>query len=79
MEKKSIQHTKKRKRPSTPIEQLSSDREREFRDVKSKLEGHTVVEESDFQHQTEGGVDIPKRRESRRTSWMSNYQDPMYS
>jgi hypothetical protein len=36
---KSGRRTKKRKRPSTPIEQLSFNREREFRDAESKVEG----------------------------------------
>jgi hypothetical protein len=66
MGKKSGRRTKKRKRPSTPTEQLSSDREREFRDAESKVEGLTVVEDGDFQDQTKGGMDIPKRRQSRR-------------
>jgi len=66
MGKKSGRHTKKRKRPSTPTEQLSSDREREFLDTESKVEGRTVVENSDFQHQIRGGMDIPERRQSRR-------------
>jgi hypothetical protein len=66
MGKKSRRHTKKRRRPSTPIEQLSPNREREFRDAERKVEGRTVVEDSDFQHQTKGGVDIPERRQSRR-------------
>jgi hypothetical protein len=63
--KKSRRQTKKRKRRSTPPEQLSSDREREFRDAESKVEGRTVIEDRDFQHQTRGGMDIPERRQSR--------------
>jgi hypothetical protein len=63
---KSTQRIKKRKRPSTPVEQLSSDREVEFRDAESKAEGRTVVEDRDFQDQARGNMDIPKRRQSRR-------------
>jgi hypothetical protein len=63
--KKSRRQTKKRKRRSTPPEQLSSDREREFRDAESKVEGRTVIEDRDFQHQTRGGMDILERRQSR--------------
>jgi hypothetical protein len=66
MGKKSIRHTKKKKRPSTPTEKLSSDRDREFPDAESKVEGRTVIEDSDFQHQTRDGVDIPERIQSRR-------------
>jgi hypothetical protein len=58
--------TKKRKRHSTPTEQLSSDREREFRNAERKVEGRTVVEDRDFQGQTRGSIDIPERRQSRR-------------
>jgi hypothetical protein len=64
--KKSRRQTKKRKRHSTPTEQLSSDREGEFRDAESKVEGRTVVEDGDCQDQTRGGMDIPERRQSRR-------------
>jgi hypothetical protein len=64
--KKLGRRTKKRKRLSTPTEQLSSDREREFCDAESKVEGLTVVEDGDFQDQTKGGIDIPKRRQSRK-------------
>jgi hypothetical protein len=64
--KKSRRQTKKRKRYSTPTEQLSSDRERELGDAEGKVEGRTVVEDKDFQHQTKGGVDIPGKRQSRR-------------
>ena len=66
LEKKSKRRTKKRKRPPTPTEQLSSDREREFRDAESKVEGRMVVEDRDFEDQTTGGIDIPERKLSRR-------------
>jgi len=56
--KKSRRQTKKRKRHSTPTEQLSSDRERGFHDAESKVEGRTVVEDRDFEHQIKGGMDI---------------------
>jgi hypothetical protein len=48
--KKSRRQTKKRKRYSTPTEQLSSDRERELGHAESKVEGRTVVKDKDFQH-----------------------------
>jgi hypothetical protein len=63
--KESRRRTKKRKRRSTPTEQLSSDREREFRDAESNVERRTVVEDGDFEHQTREGMDIPEW--SRRT------------
>jgi hypothetical protein len=66
MGKKSIRHTKKRRRPSTLTEQFSSDRELEFRDAESKIKGRTVVEDSDFHYQTGDDVEIPERRQSRR-------------
>ena len=50
--------TKKRKRCSTPTEQLPSNREREFRDAESKVEGRIVVGDRDFQHQTRGEIDM---------------------
>ena len=64
--KKSRRRTKKRKRPPTPIEQLSSDREREFCDAEREVEGRTVVEDSDFQAQARGSMDIPERKMNRR-------------
>ncbi|KFY32153.1 hypothetical protein V493_00464 [Pseudogymnoascus sp. VKM F-4281 (FW-2241)] len=64
--KKSSRQTRKRKRRSTPPEQLSSDRERDFRNAESKVEGRTVVEDGDFEHRTREGIDIPERRQSRR-------------
>jgi hypothetical protein len=39
---------KKRKRPATLTEQLSSDREKEFREAEIKVEERTVVEDIDF-------------------------------
>lgn len=65
--KKSSRQTRKRKRRSTPLEKLSSNRETEFRDAESKVEGRAVVEDSDFEHRTREGIDIPKRRRSGRT------------
>jgi len=65
--KKSSRQTKKRRRPPTPTEQLSSDRENEFCDAESKMEGRTVVEDKDFQDQTRSGTDILEMRKSRRT------------
>lgn len=67
MGKKSRERIKKRKRHSTSPEQLSSDREREFRDAERKVEGRAVVEDSDFHGQTGGGINIPERRQSYRT------------
>ncbi len=65
--KKSKERTKKRKRDSTSPEQLSSDREREFRNAEGEVERRTVVKDRDFQCQTEAGINIPERRQSRRT------------
>ncbi|KAH8751835.1 hypothetical protein BGZ57DRAFT_913231 [Hyaloscypha finlandica] len=64
--KKSSRRTKKRKRPPTPTDQISSDREREFRDVEREVEGRTVVEDSDFQGPARGNIDIPERKMNRR-------------
>lgn len=64
--KKSTRQFKKRKRDSTPAEQLSSDTERKFCEAESEAERRTVVEDTDFQDQTTGGIDIPERRQSRR-------------
>jgi hypothetical protein len=47
--KKSKRLTRKRKRPSTPTGQLSSNTERKYRDEERKEEGRTGVEDGDFQ------------------------------
>ena len=46
--KKSTLRTKKRKRPPTLTEELSSDRERGFRDTENTVEDRTVVEDTVF-------------------------------
>jgi hypothetical protein len=64
--KKSSRHTKKRKHPSTPTEQLSSGREKEFRDAEGKVKERTVIEDQDFPYQGSPSIDIPERRKSQR-------------
>lgn len=46
--KKSSRRTKKRKRPFTLTEQISLNREREFRNAEREVDRRTVVEDSDF-------------------------------
>ncbi|KAI9735395.1 MAG: hypothetical protein M1818_006401 [Claussenomyces sp. TS43310] len=65
--KKSTRPTRKRRRPHTPPEQLSSDREKEFRNAESRAAGRAEVEDGDFPNQTRAGMEIPNRRKSRRT------------
>merc|ERR1711939_382911 len=60
--KKSRRPTKKRKRPPTPIGEISSDKEMEFRDAENAVEGRTVVEDSDFRGQTRGTMDEPVKK-----------------
>jgi len=60
--KKSRRRTKKRKRPPTPTEEISSDKEMEFRDAENAVEGRTVVEDSDFRGQTRGTMDEPVKK-----------------
>ncbi len=67
IEKKSKRRTKKRKRDNTLIEQLSSNREGEFRDAEREVKRVTVVEKSDFQAQINGGIEKLERRRSLRT------------
>ena len=64
--KKSRRRTKKRKRPPTLTEELSSDREMEFRNAEREAEGRIVIEDSDFRGQTSGSIDIPERKTNRR-------------
>jgi hypothetical protein len=64
--KKSTKRNRKRRRPSTPTEELSSDREREFCEAERNVEGRTVLEDSDFQSSSREGVDMSKRRQSNR-------------
>lgn len=40
-------------------EEISPDREMEFRDAENKVEGRTVVDDSDFQGQIWSSIDIP--------------------
>jgi len=40
--------------------------QREFRDAESKMEGRIMVEDRNFKDQTKSGMDIPRRRKSRK-------------
>ncbi|KAI9736071.1 MAG: hypothetical protein M1818_006247 [Claussenomyces sp. TS43310] len=68
---KSSRQTKKRKRSSTPPEEISFDKETIFRDAESKIEKQTAIEDTNFRGRIQG-MDIPDRR--RRRSKRNRYQ-----
>jgi hypothetical protein len=62
----SDQPSKKRKRASTPLEELSSDAENLFRDAEEGDDVRTDDRDEDFQGQASHSTDLPERRRSKR-------------
>jgi hypothetical protein len=64
--KKSQRLTRKRKRSSTPMEELSSDRENVFLDAEKEVEERTSDDDRDFRGGVGEGINTLEIRRSKR-------------